>query len=56
VTDRGKVYILYGPPSTIERKLVEKSSIEIWKYIELKKEFTFESISTGVYKLSKIVE
>lgn len=56
VTDRGKVYILYGSPSTIERKLVDKSSIEIWRYIELKKEFTFESITTGVYKLAKIVE
>jgi GWxTD domain-containing protein len=55
-TDRGKVYILVGPPSKIERKLVEKSTIEIWRYIELRKVFTFEAVTTGVFKLIKVEE
>lgn len=55
-TDRGKIYILYGPPDSIERKLVNSEAIEIWHYKKLIKEFIFQTKSTGVYKLIKINE
>jgi len=55
-TDRGKIYILYGPPDKIERKLVDSDAIEIWYYKKLIKEFYFQTKSTGVFKLIKINE
>ena len=36
-TDRGKIYILYGPPNTIERKIDGNSEYEIWLYQDNRK-------------------
>jgi GWxTD domain-containing protein len=48
VTDRGRIYILYGAPSVKDRLL----SREVWQYASLKKIFTFEDTSRqGNYKL-----
>lgn len=52
-TDRGKVFILYGPPSTIENKFESGVNKLIWKYEKLKKQFDFEIVNTGVFKLVK---
>jgi GWxTD domain-containing protein len=53
-TDRGMVYIIFGPPSNIERRPFEKNSkpYEIWTYYELNREFVFVDASGfGDYKL-----
>ncbi len=53
LTDRGKVYILNGAPSNIER-LLQPNSVpkEVWTYASLKKKFYFEDPSRqGNYKL-----
>ncbi|HOJ38249.1 MAG TPA: GWxTD domain-containing protein [Ignavibacteriales bacterium] len=52
-TDMGKIYILYGPPTNKERILLtNKKTIEIWKYNNIKKSFTFEDNSgLGNFKL-----
>lgn len=55
-TDRGKIYMLYGAPDKIENELGQKKSSEIWWYERLKKEFVFEIVSTGKYKLETINE
>jgi GWxTD domain-containing protein len=55
-TDRGKVYILYGAPSKIDRTLNDNKTYEIWEYAHLDKKFIFETISQGVFKLIKIEE
>jgi len=54
LTDRGKIYILYGKPTSIERSLAPGGPPrELWKYSSLKKEFTFEDPSRqGNYKLT----
>jgi GWxTD domain-containing protein len=53
-TDRGKIYILFGPPSNKEIKLANNVSLEIWTYESLNKQYFFEQTSTGIYKLIKI--
>jgi GWxTD domain-containing protein len=55
VTDRGKVYILNGAPTTTERLLApDGAPKEIWKYNSLNKVFTFEDPSKqGNYKLTE---
>lgn len=55
-TQRGMVYILYGKPDEVKSEIKSSNSLEIWIYNELKKEFTFEMISEGVYKLMNIKE
>lgn len=41
-TDRGKVYILFGPPEDIQRIMsIEESLMEIWSYPSLGKTFRF---------------
>ena len=42
-TDRGRIYVTYGPPSDIERHPFEASSrpYEIWYYNDLAKRFVF---------------
>ncbi|KAB2925757.1 MAG: GWxTD domain-containing protein [Bacteroidetes bacterium] len=43
LSDRGKVYILYGRPTTTDRRLSPGSvPQEVWKYDSLKKTFIFE--------------
>ncbi len=52
-TDRGKIYILYGKPTSTQRILsTENVPQEIWDYQTLKKQFIFEDKTRqGNYKL-----
>jgi len=54
LTDRGKIYILFGKPTGIERSLAPGGPPrELWKYASLNKEFMFEDPSRqGNYKLT----
>ncbi|HTR81180.1 MAG TPA: GWxTD domain-containing protein [Bacteroidota bacterium] len=54
LTDRGKIYILYGKPTTTERSLVTSGPPrEVWTYASLNKQFIFEDPSRqGNYKLT----
>lgn len=56
LSERGKVYILYGSPTSIEKSLSPKNQpMEIWKYTTgVKKTFTFQSNESGVFKLLSI--
>lgn len=53
-TDRGKIYILNGKPDKTERKLDTDNTKEVWYYNTLKKQFVFEQVSTGRFKLVQI--
>ncbi len=53
-TDRGMIYILYGQPDSVDTFLRNGRSVETWTYNKLTKEFTFEAISPGNYKLLSI--
>ncbi len=52
-TDRGRVYILYGPPARTDRTLDPKSGFqEIWYYDRLNRKFTFrDEAKNGNYVL-----
>jgi GWxTD domain-containing protein len=52
-TDRGKIYVLYGPPSGIDRSLDPDGDYrEIWTYDRTKRVFTFvDRTKTGAYVL-----
>jgi GWxTD domain-containing protein len=52
-TDRGRIYVLYGPPTTTERKLDPDDGFqEIWIYDRLGKKFIFADPSkSGDYEL-----
>lgn len=56
-TDRGRMYVLYGPPSEIEHYPFEgdKRSYEVWKYDVLQggteSDFIEKETGTGVYRL-----
>lgn len=56
LTDRGMIYILFGKPDSISSALKDGKHQEVWLYRSLIKEFTFDLISAGVYKLSDIKE
>lgn len=53
ITDRGRIYILYGKPTSTERTLnTSGAPKEIWTYSSINKFFTFEDPSKqGNYKL-----
>lgn len=55
LTDRGKIFILYGKPTSTERILnPDGAPKEIWKYYSLNKTFIFEDPSKqGNYKLAE---
>jgi GWxTD domain-containing protein len=53
-TERGKIYILYGQPDKIDRKLGDSKTIENWIYSKLNKEFSFETTSNGSFILKNI--
>lgn len=55
-TDRGRIYILFGSPSIINRLLKPNSApTEIWTYEKLNQRFTFtDQRKTGNYILSKM--
>ena len=52
-TERGKAYILYGPPTSIERRLLPSADPqEIWLYANLQKRLIFvDEHRNGNYKL-----
>ncbi|MFI5263436.1 MAG: GWxTD domain-containing protein [Candidatus Kapaibacterium sp.] len=57
LTDRGKIYILYGPPTNIERTfLLGEQPVEIWSYSNnVKKIVKFiDPNGHGEYKLSEV--
>ncbi len=56
LTDRGKVYILNGAPTQIQELFKLQKLNEIWTYSNLIKQFTFESIEPGVFKLVEVKE
>jgi GWxTD domain-containing protein len=52
-TDRGKIYVLYGPPTKTDRFLTPNTSPkEIWYYDNLQLKFVFiDESRSGNYKL-----
>jgi GWxTD domain-containing protein len=52
-SDRGRIYILYGPPTTTDRTLNPVSGFqEVWTYGRLKKKFLFiDQNKSGTYVL-----
>ncbi len=52
-SDRGKIYVLYGPPTTTDRTLDPVSGFqEVWTYSHLKKKFIFiDQNKSGNYVL-----
>ncbi|MES2766695.1 MAG: GWxTD domain-containing protein, partial [Bacteroidota bacterium] len=57
-TERGKIYILHGKPTSINRTFDPgKPVTERWRYEnKVKKEFVFEAITEGRFKLKEVVE
>ncbi|MBK9248364.1 MAG: GWxTD domain-containing protein [Ignavibacteria bacterium] len=56
-SERGKIYILHGAPTAVEKNIPASSgqAQEIWTYSnKVKKQFTFELNTSGVYKLKNI--
>lgn len=55
-SERGKIYVLHGPPTKVEKKLAPGDRTqEIWTYSNaVKKIFTFEINADGVYRLRHI--
>lgn len=53
-TDRGKVFILFGRPTKVEKKLGRSgSAVELWIYRSgVRKTFEFTVNSDGIYKLT----
>lgn len=56
LTDRGMIYILFGPPDEIRRFHQNNKLREQWTYRRLIKEYTFEQVSTGNFRLIQINE
>jgi GWxTD domain-containing protein len=56
LSERGKIYILFGEPTRIETALdPDKPGVEIWHYTNaVRKRFTFEVTDQGRYRLVKI--
>ena len=52
-SDRGRIYVLYGPPTTTDRTLNPVSGFqEVWTYVRLKKKFIFvDQNKSGTYVL-----
>jgi GWxTD domain-containing protein len=56
-TDRGKVYIQYGPPTEVERQPtdINMPTAEIWYYAKIDRHFIFSDPSgTGNYRLVRV--
>lgn len=54
-SDRGKIYITYGVPTSIDRNYNERNEIiEVWDYEKINRTFVFKDITgTGNYTLVK---
>lgn len=53
-TDRGKIYIIYGPPSDVQRRSIDIDSnpYEVWYYKSIDKRFVFlDKSGLGNYRL-----
>ncbi|MDZ7339123.1 MAG: GWxTD domain-containing protein [candidate division KSB1 bacterium] len=53
-TDRGRIYIIYGPPTDVEREptQLDNPAYEIWYYRHLNRRFVFaDRTGTGDYQL-----
>jgi GWxTD domain-containing protein len=55
-TDRGKIYILKSSPSEIKEEFKDDKTLVIWKYANQSKEYIFELIGAGDYRLVEIKE
>lgn len=55
-TDRGRTYILYGPPNAIERSMDEMMRrMEIWSYENIERKFVFLDVNgTGTFRLIRV--
>ncbi len=56
-TDQGKIWILFGKPTSTDRKLLpDQPPMEVWTYANnVKKRFTFvDEEKNGVYRLTKV--
>ena len=54
-TERGKIYILNGKPTKIERNIDKSNRMkESWIYLNQKKSYVFETDSNGIVFLTKI--
>jgi GWxTD domain-containing protein len=53
--DRGRIYILYGEPTNIERNYSEMNEVlEIWEYKNIARKFIFKDVNgTGKFDLEK---
>lgn len=56
LTDKAKIYILNGPPDETKQLFKNGKLFEKWTYRRVIKEYTFESIEAGVFKLVQIKE
>jgi GWxTD domain-containing protein len=56
-TDRGRIYILNGPPTRIDRSVLpSQPSREIWTYDNIRKQFVFtEKNKSGNYILTQTI-
>ncbi len=53
-TDRGHIYIVYGPPDEVQRGRAYRSNVayEVWNYYELGRQFYFrDDFNTGNFRL-----
>lgn len=57
-TDRGKTYILYGPPDDIQKTMDSMMrNMEIWVYNNIEKQFLFVDITgSGTYRLIRVYD
>jgi len=55
-TDRGKIFILKASPSEVVEEFIDNRTLIVWKYPTLKKEYVFELIGAGDYRLVEIKE
>lgn len=55
-TDRGKIFVLYGPPTKIIDKNIDGKKGYEWEYVSLDKKFIFQTVSSGFIKLIEIKE
>ena len=52
-TDRGRIHVLYGTPTRVERNLDPAGFIEVWSYETARKKFIFlDETKTGNYVLT----
>lgn len=50
-TDRGKAFILFGKPGSVQRELRNDGTYEMWNYPNLKRSLVFKERGFGEFKL-----